>query len=120
MQDVQDRGKEKMKRGKIFFHPIEGSAQLSISWSSAPKGDAIEAKSGSGVGFFSAKGDLLSVIFDEVSAAEDHQVLEFSQYKVEMTVKKGKVAFKVHNKKHPIKPSNRSVSRKRPPFKTKR
>ncbi len=24
-----------MKRGEVFFHPMEGSGQLSISWSSA-------------------------------------------------------------------------------------
>jgi hypothetical protein len=33
-----------MKKGKVFFHPIEGSETLTISWSSGPKGDAIEAK----------------------------------------------------------------------------
>ena len=66
-----------MKRGEVFFHPMEGSGQLSISWSSAQKGAAIEAKKGNGVGFFSNNGDILSVIFDDVVAAEDHQVLEF-------------------------------------------
>ena len=87
-----------MKQGKIFFHPIEGSGQLSISWSTEPKGDAIEAKNGSGVGFFSQKGKLLSVIFDEVESSEDHQFLEFSQYRIEATVKNGKVSYKVHEK----------------------
>lgn len=55
-----------MKKGNVFFHPIEGTAALTISWSSAPKGDAIEAQKGAGVGFFSDAGDLLCVIFDEV------------------------------------------------------
>ena len=52
-----------MRRGEVFFHPMEGSGQLGISWSSALKGAAIEAKKGNGVGFFSTNGDLLSVIF---------------------------------------------------------
>ena len=57
-----------MKKGKVFFHPIEGSGSLTISWSSEPKGDAVEAKKGFGVGFFSDKKDLLCVIFDEVKS----------------------------------------------------
>ena len=84
-----------MKRGEVFFHPMEGSGQLSISWSSAAKGAAIEAKKGNGVGFFSTNGDLLSVIFDDVSAAEDHQVLEFKKYKIEISVKCGIVKHRV-------------------------
>ena len=75
----------------VFFHPIEGSASLTISWVSKPKGDAVEAKKGSGVGFFSEKGDLLSVIFDEVQSLQDHQVLEFSHHQVEVFVKNGDV-----------------------------
>jgi len=84
-----------MKRAEVFFHPMEGSGQLSISWSSAPKGAAVEAKKGNGVGFFSPNGDLLSVIFDDVSAGEDHQVLEFRKYKIEASVKCGIVKYKV-------------------------
>jgi hypothetical protein len=84
-----------MKQGKVFFHPIEGSGQLSISWSTQPKGDAVEAKKGEGVGFFSDKGELLAVLFDEVQAAEDHQVLEFAKYKVEISVTEGAVVYKM-------------------------
>lgn len=84
-----------MRRGEVFFHPMEGSGQLSISWSPAPKGAAVEAKKGNGVGFFSANGNLLSVIFDDVSAAEDRQVLEFKKYKIEISVKNGVVKHKV-------------------------
>jgi len=84
-----------MKRVEVFFHPMDGSGQLSISWSSAPKGAAIEAEKGNGVGFFSTNGDLLSVIFDDVSAAEDHQILEFRKYKIEVSVKHGIVKHKV-------------------------
>lgn len=111
-----------MKQGKVFYHPIEGSGQLSISWSSGPRGDAIEAKEGSGVGFFSCEGELISVIFDEVKSSEDHQVLAFSKYRIEVNVKNGKISFNVHKKipfKNKIKRSTRkqgtSPSSKRKP-----
>jgi hypothetical protein len=81
-----------MKKGKVFFHPIEGSGALTISWSSGPKGDAVEAKKGSGVGFFSENGNLLSVIFDEVQSDNDHQVLEFDRDRIEITIKNGQVS----------------------------
>jgi hypothetical protein len=80
---------------------MEGSGQLSISWSSAPKGAAIEAKKGDGVGFFSSNGDLLSVIFDDVSAEEDVQVLEFKEYRIEISVKNSIVKHKVTQLKRP-------------------
>ena len=82
-----------MKEGKVFFHPIDGSASLTISWSTGPKGSAIEAKKGAGVGFFSDKGDLLCVIFDEVQAESDYQTLEFRNDLIEITVKSGHVQF---------------------------
>ncbi len=96
-----------MKKGKVFFHPIDGSAPLTISWSSGPKGDAIEAKKGAGVGFFSDRGDLLCVIFDDVQATQDHQTLEFNHNRVEVTVKKGKVTYNVSESKP------RSINRKK-------
>lgn len=83
-----------MKKGSIFFHPIEGSGPLTISWTKAPKGDATEAKKGNGVGFFSHTGDLLCVIFDEIQSDSDHQILEFAHHKVEVTVKNGAVVYK--------------------------
>ena len=82
-----------MKKGKVFFHPIEGSGALTISWSPRPKGDAIEAKKGSGVGFFSERGDLLCVIFDEVQSDNDHQILEFDRDYIEVIIKNGRVAY---------------------------
>ena len=82
-----------MKKEKIFFHPIEGSGPLTISWSSAPKGDAIEATQGSGVGFFSEKSDLLCVIFDDVKSASDHQVLEFDRESIDLKVKNGQITY---------------------------
>jgi len=108
-----------MKRAEVFFHPMEGSGQLSISWSSAPKGAAIEAKKGNGVGFFSTDGDLLSVIFDDVSADEDHQVLEFKKYKIEISIKRGIVKHKViqlaHSKviRTPRKTTRSNLKRRR-------
>lgn len=84
-----------MKKVEVVFHPIDGSAALTISWSSAPKGDAIEAKKGSGAGFFSDAGDLLCVIFDEVQSTQDHQILEFSHHRIEVTIKNGKVTYDV-------------------------
>ncbi len=84
-----------MKSGKVFFHPIDGSASMTISWSSGPKGNAIEAIKGAGVGFFSDSGHLLCVIFDEVQATQDHQTLAFSCICVEVTVKNGRVTHTV-------------------------
>ena len=80
-----------MKKGVVFFNPIEGSAALTISWTEKPKGDAVEAKKGSGVGFFSDSGNLLCVIFDEVQSSQDQQSLEFNHYRVDVVVKNGKV-----------------------------
>jgi len=97
------------KKGKVFFHPIDGTGILTISWSVLPKGDAIEAIQGSGVGFFSENGNLLSVIFDEVQSDEDRQVLEFSDYRVEIRVEHGKVMYSV-NCKSPV-PARKKLKR---------
>lgn len=93
-----------MKKGKVFFHPIEGSGSLTISWSIEHKGDAIEAINGSGVGFFSNSGDLLCVIFDEVKSKEDKQILKFEHFTIEITVKNGKVDYAVTNLNLPSSP----------------
>lgn len=108
-----------MRRGEVFFHPMEGSGQLSISWSSAPKGAAIEAKNGNGVGFFSANGDLLSVIFDDVLAEEDHQVLEFAKHRIEVTVRNGKTFYKLHKAIPSKNKLKRSTTRKSLPVSKK-
>jgi hypothetical protein len=101
-----------MRKGKIFFHPIDGSASLTISWSSGPKGDAIEALKGAGVGFFSDKGALLCVIFDEVKTAQDYQTLEFMSNVVEIVVSNGRVTYTVSETK------SSSVKRKSRPQRT--
>lgn len=84
-----------MRKGKVYFHPIDGSGPLTISWTSEPKGDAVEAKKGAGVGFFSNTGKLLCVIFDEVTHSQDRQFLEFCRYRVKITVNNGKVTHSV-------------------------
>lgn len=104
-----------MRKAKVFFHPIDGSASLEISWSDRPKGDAIEAKKGEGVGFFSENGNLLSVIFDEVLEDRDHQILEFSEHRIEVRVKEGRVAYtlsRVEKPKSPRKCIRRKLSKK--------
>ena len=98
-----------MKKGNVFFHPIEGSGALTISWSQGPKGDAIEAKKGSGVGFFSERGDLLCAIFDEVQSDNDHQILEFDRDYIEITIKNGRVAYtKTQRESRPLLQKRRS------------
>jgi hypothetical protein len=101
-----------MKKEKTFFHPIDGSGSLTISWSSEPKGDAVEAKKGSGVGFFSEKKDLLCVIFDEVKSNHDHQVLEFPLYRIEITIKQGRVEYTVTQRKATPRLRKRSSRRR--------
>jgi hypothetical protein len=105
-----------MTKAKIFFHPIDGSGALTISWSSKPKGDATEAKKGDGVGFFSKDGDLLCVIFDEVRSSRDRQVLEFDLYQVSINIKNNQITYNLtqtetitHNKI--IKKKTRSIKR---------
>lgn len=103
-----------MKKGKVFFHPIDGSGSLTISWSSGPKGEAVEAKTGSGVGFFSEKGDLLCVIFDEVESDSDHQKLEFKRDQIEVITKKGQVSYTVTQRKIIPRLRNRNTRKKQP------
>ena len=103
-----------MKKGTVFFHPIEGSGSLTISWSSGPKGDAVEARKGSGVGFFSDSGELLCVIFDEIQASQDEQSLEFSRYSVGVLVKNGKVTHSVTEIKPKSLARKKRVKRRQP------
>ena len=75
----------------IFYHPIDGSAPLSVSFSSLPKGDATDAKNEAGVGFFSPNSELLGVIFDDVDENKDHQFLLFPNHRVDVWTNHGKV-----------------------------
>ncbi len=102
-----------MRKGKVFFHPIEGSGVLTISWTSGPTGDAVEAKKGCGVGFFSDSGELLCVLFDEVLSSQDRQTLEFDRYRVEIIVKTGKVTHSVIDHLSKSKPLARKKRAKR-------
>ena len=91
---------------------------MTISWSKSPKGDAIEAQKGSGVGFFSEKGELVCVIFDEVQSETDHQILEFTSESVEVTVKNGQTEYSTIRKQIlpnlPKKCSRRKLSIPKP------
>jgi hypothetical protein len=103
-----------MRKGTVFFHPIEGSGSLTISWTSGPKGDAVEAKKGSGVGFFSDSGALLCVIFDEIQASQDQQTLEFNRYRIELFVKNSKVTYSVAETKPKLSPRKKRAKRRQP------
>lgn len=102
-----------MKKAKISFRIIGDSGPLSISWFEGPKGDAVEAKNGIGVGFFSTTGDLLMVEFDDVDENKDHQHLEFDRYRIEVTVNKGKASFlleELDQKKKTVKPGKKKAA----------
>ena len=108
----------KKKKPEVFYRPIDGSAPLSIYWYEGPKGDAVEANNEDGVGFFGTSGELLGVIFDDVSEKKDDQFLEFLNSRVEISVKNGKVFFKLIKKLEnlgtkPNKRTARSSSKKR-------
>jgi len=90
---------------------IGSSGPLTISWFDGPKGDAVEANNGIGVGFFSADGTLLCVEFDDVEEAKDHQVLEFDRYRVEVLVNKGKTSHSL-TMVEPQKKSKRTVKKR--------
>ena len=88
-----------MNKPKVFYHPIDGSAPLTATFSTAPKGDAIEAKNELGVGFFSEGGELLGVVFDDVQEINDHQFLLFPNYRVDVTTRHGKIKLDVEELK---------------------
>jgi hypothetical protein len=80
-----------MKKPSISFRHFGGSGPLSIYWYPGPYGDAVEAKDGSGVGWFAPNGELLGVEFDNVAFAHDRQVLVFANgERVEVRVARGK------------------------------
>ena len=83
------------RKPKVFFHPIEGSAPLSISWYPGPYGDARESKEGNGVYFSSPYGELLAVQFDDVNEERDAQTLTAKSARVSIAFKAGKVSVKL-------------------------
>jgi hypothetical protein len=87
-----------MKKPEISFRHFEGSGPLSIYWHEGPYGDAVEARRGSGVGWFARNGELLGVVeFDDVAYPADEQTLEFSGgLTVIVRITKGKPTVRVH------------------------
>jgi hypothetical protein len=84
------------RKPKVFYHPIEGSAPLSIYWHQGPYGDAIESKEGNGVYFASPTGELLGLQFDDVNEKKDQQSMTTKLgARVRVTVKSGKITVKV-------------------------
>ncbi len=84
-----------MKKPSISFRHFAGSGPLSIYWYPGPYGDAVEARSGAGVGWFAPNGELLGVEFDDVTFAHDHQTLVFTNGEsVEVDVTRGKVSVR--------------------------
>ena len=88
---------ETMKKNpKIFFHPIDGSAPLSIYWYVGPYGDALESKELNGIYFLAPNGELLGVQFDDVNEAQDEQMMTIkSGTKISIKVNSGKIKVKV-------------------------
>lgn len=84
-----------MKNVKVTFIPIDGTGALHLDFEPGPFGDAIEAKKGDGIGFFSQNGELQGVTFDDVDEERDHQELQFDRYRVEVSVNKGKISHSV-------------------------
>ncbi len=84
-----------MKKAKVTFIPISGTGVLHLDFQPGPFGDAIEARKGDGVGFFSRNHELQGVTFDDVNEERDHQILEFDRCRVELSVTKGKISHSV-------------------------
>ena len=82
-----------MKKPTVSFRHFGGSGPLSVYWYPGPYGDAVEAKSGTGVGWFAPNGDLLGVEFDDVAFEKDQQVLVFEGGdRIEVRVVRGKAS----------------------------
>jgi len=84
-----------MTKPKVTFMPLDGTGMLHLDFQTGSFGDAIEAKKGDGVGFFSPNGDLQGVTFDDVNEKEDRQTLEFEHYRVVVAISKGKISQSV-------------------------
>jgi hypothetical protein len=86
-----------MKKPTISFRHFGGSGPLSVYWYPGPYGDAVEARDGSGVGWFAPNGEVLGVEFDDVAFSRDHQVLVFSGgARIDVRVAHGKVSVQPH------------------------
>jgi hypothetical protein len=86
-----------MKKPTISFRHFGGSGPLSVYWYPGPYGDALEARDGSGVGWFTPNGELLGVEFDNVTFERDHQTLTFpGGERIEVRVAHGRVSVQPH------------------------
>ena len=84
-----------MKKPRISFRHFGGSGPLAIYWYPGPYGDAVEAKHGSGVGWFAPNGELLGVEFDDVAVQRDRQALTFATgERIALAVERGKVSVR--------------------------
>ena len=93
-----------MRKAKISFRVIGDSGPLTLSWFDGPKGDAVEAKNGIGVGFFSHDGTLLCVEFDDVNMKRAQQILEFDRCRISVSVKDGEISYSLSHLGAPKKP----------------
>jgi hypothetical protein len=92
-----------MKKPSISFRHFGGSGPLSIYWYPGPYGDAVDAKEGSGVGWFAPNGELLGVELDDVAFAQDRQALVFANgERVEVRVIRGKVSVQVRPRRRKV------------------
>lgn len=93
-----------MRKTKVTFLPIDSTGALHIDFQPGPFGDAVEARKGDGIGFFSQNGELQGVTFDDVNEKQDHQMLEFDRHRVEVSVMKGKISHSVVPLEKPRRP----------------
>lgn len=92
-----------MKKPVISFRHFGGSGPLAVYWYPGPYGDAVEAKQGSGVGWFAPNGELLGVEFDDVAFDKDHQALTFANgERVEIRVARGKVSVQMRSPRRKV------------------
>ncbi len=91
------------KNPKIFFHPIDGSAPLSVYWYAGPYGNALESKELNGIYFLAPNGELLGLQFDDVNEAQDEQMMTIkSGTKISIKVNSGKIKVKVDIKSNNV------------------
>jgi hypothetical protein len=92
-----------MKKPTISFRHFGGSGPLSVYWYPGPYGDAVEAKDGSGVGWFAPNGEVLGVEFDDVALERDHQALAFSSGdRVDIRVSHGRVSVQARSPRRKV------------------
>ena len=104
-QSTKNYGEFDLRKAKVSYIPMAGSGALHLDFQPGPFGDATQASSGEGVGFFSPMGDIQGVTFDDVCERSDNQVLEFDGYRLEVSVRRGKVSYQLSELSPPKKPA---------------